>query len=129
MRTSLLLFSFFISSICLAQKPKGYWQQEIKYQIEVDMNVENYNYIGHQNITYTNNSLDTLKTVYLHLYYNAFQPGSDMDTRLQNIADPDRRMITKEGESRIASLRPEESGFLHVYDMTQDGKKVALHEE
>ena len=25
--------------------------------------------------------------VYMHLYYNAFQPGSDMDTRLQNIAD------------------------------------------
>ena len=129
MRTSLLLFSLFIANICLAQKPKGYWQQEIKYQIEVDMNVENYNYIGHQNITYTNNSLDTLKTVYLHLYYNAFQPGSDMDTRLQSIADPDRRMITKEGKSRIASLTPEEIGFLHVYDMTQNGKKVTLNEE
>ena len=52
-----------------------------------------------------------------------------MDTRLQNIADPDRRMITPDGQSRIASLSPEGIGFLHVYDMTQNGEKVTLNEE
>ena len=32
-----------------------------------------------------------------HLYLNAFQPGSNMDMRLQNITDPDRRMTTNIG--------------------------------
>ena len=52
--------------------------------------------------------------VFYHLQLNAFQPGSEMDIRLQNIIDPDRRMVKNIGtnenpiyESRIAKLKPE----------------------
>ena len=73
----------------------GYWQQHVDYKMDVHMNVENYTYTGTQELTYTNNSPDTLQRVFYHLYFNAFQPGSEMDARLTTIEDPDKRMVKK----------------------------------
>jgi hypothetical protein len=101
-----------------------YWQQEVDYTIKVDMDVETYRYSGDQTLVYTNNSPDVLNRVYYHMYYNAFQPGSEMDIRLQNISDPDNRMM-KNGKSRIADLAPNEIGFLRALSLTQDGKAVS----
>src|SRR6478752_7590284 len=53
-----------------------YWQQHVDYKMEVDMNVKNYHYTGKQELVYTNNSPDTLRKVYYHLFNNAFQPGA-----------------------------------------------------
>lgn len=109
----------------------GYWQQRVNYQMDVDMDVEKFTYEGTQKLTYSNNSPDTLKNVYFHLYFNAFQPGSDMDALLQNIPDPDGRMVTtqtingeKVFESRISKLKPNEIGFLKVKNLRQDGALV-----
>ncbi|MET2983650.1 M1 family metallopeptidase [Aureibaculum conchae] len=109
----------------------SYWQQHVDYTMDIDMNVENYQYDGTQKLIYTNNSPDTLNEVFYHLQFNAFQPGSDMDVRLQNIKDPDRRMInnigTKEApiyESRIAKLKPNEIGFIKVNSLKQDDVDV-----
>lgn len=97
----------------------GYWQQHVDYKMEIDMNVKNYQYKGKQELAYTNNSSDTLYKVFYHLYPNAFQPGSEMDSRLKTIADPDKRMVRtfkvaeKEvKESRIETLKPDEIGYL-----------------
>ena len=113
-----------------------YWQQKVDYKMEVNMDVKNYQYTGKQELTYTNNAPDTLKVVFYHLFLNAFQPGSEMDIRLQNILDPDSRMVTKKEvdsktikESRIASLKPEEIGYLKVNNLTQDGTPVKYHTE
>ncbi len=102
----------------------GYWQQEVDYTMEVDMNVDNFNYTGSQKLVYTNNSPETLDRVYYHLFFNAFQPGSQMDVRSRTIADPDRRV-----GSRIEGLKPDEQGQLHVSNMTQDGAPVNPIEE
>jgi hypothetical protein len=114
-----------------------YWQQHADYTMEVKMNVDNYQYTGTQKLVYTNNSPDTLNKVYYHLYFNAFQPGSEMDIRLQNISDPDNRMVNKvideNGktvyESRIAKLSPSEIGYLKVLSLKQDGKVLAYETE
>jgi len=109
----------------------SYWQQHVHYKMTIDMNVENYQYDGTQTLTYTNNSPDTLNKVFYHLYPNAFQPGSEMDMRVQNIVDPDRRMVNNLGtrekpiyESRIAKLKPDEIGFIKVLSLKQDGRAV-----
>jgi len=119
----LLLIPFFSN----AQNP-NYWQQQADYTMSIDMNVNNYQYDGIQKLVYTNNSPDTLNIVFYHLYFNAFQPGSEMDIRLQNIKDPDGRMVknlgTKETpnyESRISKLQPDEIGFIKVNTLQQDG--------
>ena len=102
MRNSLLLI-LFITSITRFAQNIGYWQQKADYKIEVSMNVENYQYKGKQTLVYTNNSNDTLRKVYFHLYNNAFQPGSEMDVRLQNIVDPDARMVNKTKNEEVVT--------------------------
>ena len=112
---------------CNAQN-KGYWQQKADYKIEVSVDAKNYQYKGKQKLVYKNNSEDTLRKVYYHLYNNAFQPKSEMDCRLHSIPDPDGRMATKtkdsEGkevrESRIAKLNPDEIGYLKISNFKQD---------
>src|SRR5258708_37239277 len=57
------------------------WQQRVKYVMNIDMNVQTNRFTGKQKLEYSNNSPDTLTRVFYHLYFNAFQPGSMMDTR------------------------------------------------
>lgn len=129
MKKFLLFTLFSIFGFAQNNPNSGYWQQHVDYQMELDMNIENYQYKGTQKLVYTNNSTDTLKKVFYHLYFNAFQPGSAMDARLQAISDPDKRMIKsfKSGnkevtESKIKNLEPNEIGYLKISDLKQDGK-------
>ena len=120
------LLSFFW--VLAMQAQNGYWQQQADYVMEIDMNVDTYRYTGMQELTYTNNSPDSLSRVFYHMYFNAFQPGSEMDIRLQNVPDPDSRMV-ENGRSRIASLKPDEVGFLRATSLTQDGVEVTYELE
>ena len=128
-------FLFWIPLVLGAQNtPKRtYWQQQVDYKMDIFMDVKNFEYHGEQILTYTNHSPDTLRKVYYHLYNNAFQSGSEMDARLQNISDPDDRMvhIVKVGDktekvSRIKKLKPEESGHIIVVNLTQDEDCIHL---
>lgn len=115
-----LTFCTIFSNINLsAQGNRGYWQQHVDYKMEIDMNVDNYQYKGNQTLIYTNNSPDELNKVFYHLYFNAFQPGSEMDVRSRTIADPDGRV-----RDRISKLSPEEIGYIKVNSLTQDGIAV-----
>ncbi len=116
---SIVSLLVFVLSFANAQNNTSYWQQHVDYKMDVEMNVKDYNYTGKQKLVYTNNSPDTLNQVFYHLYFNAFQPGSEMDVRSLNIADPDRRV-----GDRISKLSPEEIGFLKVNSLTQDGADV-----
>ena len=86
---SILIVFFYIPSF----SQDGYWQQNIKYDMNIDFDHENHQFYIRQEITYTNNSPDDLSKVYMHLFYNAFQPGSMMDVRSRSIADPDSRVM------------------------------------
>ena len=119
-----------------AQAQDNHWQQQADYQMNVTMNVKNFQYKGVQKVTYINNSPDTLTTVFFHLYFNAFQPNSEMDANLQTLPDPDGRMATNIGtpqrpiyESRIAKLNPDEIGYLRVKKLTQDGVPATISHE
>lgn len=124
----LLCFLILLTAVVQAQN-NSYWQQHVDYTMEVDMNVENFRYTGTQKLVYTNNSPDEITRVYYHLYFNAFQPGSEMDARLQTIVDPDDRMITKDKKSRIVSLTESEIGYLHALTLKQDGQTLSFEEE
>ena len=54
-----------LSTLGVAQAQNApYWQQHVDYKMDIDMNVKNYQYTGKQELTYTNNSPDTLKVVF-----------------------------------------------------------------
>jgi len=129
---NILVLTLIISSINIVEAQQtSYWQQHVDYTMSIDMDVNTYQYTGTQKIIYSNNSPDTLDKVFYHLFFNAFQPGSEMDIRLQNIADPDHRMVINVGteqnpifESKISKLEPHEVGFIKANSLLQDGKKV-----
>ena len=116
------LFALALSVAATAQNTH-YWQQEANYTMDVTMDVNTFQYQGTQQISYTNNSPDALNQVFYHLYFNAFQPGSEMDARLSSIEDPDGRMM-EDKKSRISPLSPNEIGFLDVKNLVQNGKPV-----
>ncbi len=118
-RLQLLLLALICSFSVFAQR-HSYWQQKAEYTMDVNMDVNTNKFDGKQKLVYYNNSPDTLKKVYYHLYFNAFQPGSMMDVRSLNIADPDRRVA-----DRISKLKDDEIGYQHIKSLKQDGKAVS----
>ncbi len=104
---------------CLSVTRAQYWQQKVDYIMEVTLDSETARYNGTQKLIYTNNSPETHHKVFYHLYYNAFQPGSEMALRLKNAADKNRRFKVD-----IDSLTIEQQGFLRVKNLTQNGTLV-----
>lgn len=60
----------------------GYWQQDVHYNMEVRLDEQRDLAEGTARLIYWNNSPDTLREVYFHLYQEAFNADSYMD-RLQ----------------------------------------------
>jgi hypothetical protein len=133
------LFSFFtLITLNLSAQPDR-WQQKVKYTMNVDMNVQTNQYKGKQKLEYWNNSPDTLRKVFYHLYWNAFQPNSMMDVRSRrqgtialrkdragnDVVDWDARV-----KDRIANLKPEEIGYQKILTLKMDGRpqKFNYHE-
>ncbi len=118
----LLAIVLLISSVGSAQPDR--WQQRVKYVMNIDMNVQTNRFTGKQKLEYTNNSPDTLTRVFYHLYFNAFQPGSMMDTRSRRQGtiqvgrgqDWDGRV-----KDRIMNLKPEEIGYQKILSLKMNG--------
>lgn len=106
--------------------PPGYWQQKVKYTMDIDVNAAVNRFKGNQKLEYWNNSPDTLTKVFYHLYWNAFQPGSMMDERSRRAGtlqkpggapDWDNRV-----KDRIANLKPDEIGYQKVLSVKMNGR-------
>ena len=52
---------------------RDYWQQQADTKIDVKLNDKTNFLNGHEDITYTNNSPDTLHYIYIHLWPNAYK--------------------------------------------------------
>ncbi len=99
----------------------NYWQQEANYIINVDFDVTTNQFTGNQSIEYTNNSPDTLKNAFFHLYFNAFQPNSMMDVRNRTIEDPSSKI-----QERIVNLTDEEIGYHKIDKLTMNDENVSF---
>lgn len=113
-----LIVLCFVVEFAVAQDYR--WQQRVEYIMDVHLDVATHRVAGTQKLTYFNNSKDTLKKVFYHLYFNAFQPGSMMDVRSRNLPDPDPRVT-----DRISKLSDAEIGYQHILSLKQDGKDIS----
>lgn len=120
LRTSLVLFVMIWSVCVFGQPAKTYWQQHIRYKMDVKLDVNTNKLSGKQIMRYKNNSPDVLHSVFFHLYLNAFQPGSAMDVRSRTLPDPDPRV-----GDRILHLDADEIGYQRITSLTQNG--IPLH--
>ena len=96
-----------------------YWQQSVDYTMSVTLDEKTSNYSGEQKLIYKNNSPETLHKVFYHLYFNAFQPGSEMAVQLKNSPDKNTRF-----DVNLDSITKDQQGFLKVENLTQDGALV-----
>lgn len=128
---SWLLAGLVMLSASLTAQPSR-WQQQVDYKMSIDMDVNTNRFTGKQVLTYTNNSPDTLKKIYYHLYWNAFQPNSMMDVRSQELGktkignrpDWDSRV-----RDRIANLKPDEIGYQRVKSLKMNGVDQPFKEQ
>jgi len=105
------------------------WQQHVKYAMDVNMDVTANRMTGKQTLAYTNNSPDTLRRVFYHLYWNAFQPGSMMDVHSRELgkisysAEGGRRFQDWDArvKDRIQHLTPDQIGYQKVISLTMNG--------
>jgi hypothetical protein len=128
------LISLVISVKIFAQPER--WQQSINYKIDATLDVQKNTVKGTEEILYANNSTDTLHKVYFHMYWNAFQPNSNMDVRSRELGKT--TFTNRRGEEvkdwdmrvrdRIQNLKPEEYGIQKVNSITINGKAQTLVE-
>ncbi|MEO5501042.1 MAG: M1 family metallopeptidase [Ginsengibacter sp.] len=125
MKKNLSLFLFF--TLCfslLTQAQPDRWQQGVSYKINADLNAETNLISGIESLEYYNNSPDKLDRVFFHLYWNAFQPGSEMDVRSQELGKitingkPDWDTRVKD---RISKLSPSEIGYQNIKSLKMNG--------
>ena len=112
------VFYFFLVTELLNGQPDR-WQLRVNYLMNISLDDKIHMISGDQELTIFNTSPDTLKKLYYHLYFNAFQPGSDMDIRSRTIIDPDKRI-----GGRIATLKAEEMGYHQINRIAQKGKSL-----
>ncbi|MEE9553033.1 MAG: M1 family metallopeptidase [candidate division Zixibacteria bacterium] len=108
-----LIFSTIFLLPLTAQAEEPYFQQRVIYDIKADIDPESAKIAGIENITYFNNSPDTLNEIYFHLYYNAFQPGSYLDKQ-------ERRA----GYYQIANTSPKKQGDVAIDRVEIDGQQI-----
>lgn len=122
-RTVILMVVMALGLQAAAQS--GYWQQKVSYKMAVQLNAQTNRFTGTQQLEYWNNSPDTLYKIFYHLYFNAFRPGSMMDTRSRRQGtiqvgrgqDWDQRV-----KDRIQQLKPEEYGEQTVLWLKMNGR-------
>lgn len=111
---ALLALAALVSQQPVTQSSAPYWQQHVQYTIGARLDEGAGVLAGTERVVYQNNSPDTLTAFSLHLYLNAFRPGSRW-------SDAD----SVEGRRRFNDLKEPDFGFNHVQDVTIMGTAVA----
>jgi hypothetical protein len=147
-KKSILSVLAFICFANLSNAQADRWQQRIDYKIKAALDVTTNIVKGTEELIYTNNSPDTLRKVYFHMYWNAFQPNSSMDIRSRelgkNLLNFKRGSITASNATmlgqeasqdwdrrvrdRIQKLAPTEIGYQRISQILINGKAQKLIE-
>ncbi|MFQ5704339.1 MAG: M1 family metallopeptidase [Gemmatimonadales bacterium] len=97
-----------------SQDSTRYWQQEVHYEIHARLDEGPGTLTGRERIVYVNRSRDTLTEFFLHLYLNAFRPGSRWSDR-----------DSVEGRRRFNDLQDPDYAYDRITGSTIDGTVVA----
>ncbi|MCW5920906.1 MAG: M1 family metallopeptidase [Saprospiraceae bacterium] len=113
-----IVFLFAQLTSLSAQVPAGYWQQRVEYQIDIRLDDQTHAVQGREKLKYFNNSPDTLRRVFFHLYWNAFQPNSAN-------AQWAKRLQDAETSRQYTEMKPEEMGKQDIFLVHQNGNAVS----
>lgn len=88
-----------------------YWQQEVNYKIDVSLNDADHTLDGYIRMDYHNNSPDTLRFIWIHLWPNAYKNDKTAftDQDLEN------------GSTRFYFSNADKRGYINRLDFKVDG--------
>lgn len=92
-----------------------YFQQEVKYTINVSLNDSKHELSAFENIVYINNSPNELKEIYFHLWPNAYK---NTETALAD-------QFYLQGDRRMLDAPEKDLGWIDSLNFTVDGETVA----
>lgn len=93
----------------------AYWQQEVNYDIHVELEDQNHLLHAYEKIIYVNNSPDTLHEMFFHLWPNAYQSGTPLAKQILE----DNNTLLYFGDSKY-------TGRLDSLSLKVDGTAVPL---
>jgi hypothetical protein len=109
-----LLFSLGVFWPFLKASSQDYFQQEVNYKIHVALNDRKHELNGFESVEYINNSPDTLRFLYFHLWPNAY---SDNKTELAG------QIFSWKGRGKLFN-DPELRGYIDSLDFEAEGHHV-----
>src|SRR5688572_4024327 len=92
----------------------SYFQQHVTYDIQVKLDDRDHHLNGFLKMQYTNNSPDTLRVIWMHLWPNAY---SDRNTALSN-------QKLENGSRLLYFSKKEERGFIDSLDFKTGDRKI-----
>lgn len=109
-----IIFSWIICAIPFQSPAQNYWQQRVDTRINVLLDDEKHLLHGQEEMTYTNNSPDTLHYLYIHLYPNAYSHDHTQFAEQQY----------RNGETDFYYASKAERGYIDSLQFSIDGNDV-----
>jgi hypothetical protein len=104
----------FISQIAISQKI--YFQQQVDYTINVKLNDVKHTLSANESIVYYNNSPDTLKFIYFHLWPNAYK---DNNSALA-------KQFLKQGNRNFYFAKEQDKGYIDSLNFQTDNQTLKI---
>ena len=104
-----IIIPILLSTIVFCEKE--YFQQDVAYDINVQLDDENHTLSAYEKITYTNNSPDTLKFIWFHIWPNAYKNDSSALAQ----------QFLHLGSNRFKYNKEKDRGYIDSLDFSIDG--------
>jgi len=111
MKPIFFVFAILITCNALAQPA---WQQRVDTKIDVRLDDRTNFLHAFEEFTYTNNSPDTLKYIYVELYANGYK----------NDRTPFAQQMDRNGNTSFYYAKPKDRGYIDSLEFTVDGQSV-----
>jgi hypothetical protein len=106
----------FLFSINASFGQHKYWQQNVNFTINVSLTDNDHTLDAFETIDYTNNSPDTLRFIWFHIWPNAYK----------NDRTAFSEQLLKERRTDFYFSKPTEKGYINQLDFKVDGSNVTI---
>ena len=107
MNSYLVLFTFIVTTLF----SREYFQQEVSYDISVELNDSSNTLSCHEKLLYTNNSEDTLSFIWFHIWPNAYKNDSSALAK----------QFLRLGSTKFKYTKESDRGYIDSLDFSVDG--------
>ncbi|HKG67979.1 MAG TPA: M1 family metallopeptidase [Segetibacter sp.] len=110
----LIIYLFLLTDVLPAQN--NYWQQNVNFTINVSLNDKDNTLDAFETIEYTNNSPDTLRFIWFHIWPNAYK----------NDRTAFSEQLLKDRRTEFYFSKPSQKGYINQLNFIVDGSNATI---